>query len=64
MIVVSWFFFFSFFFLSVGERRGKEGLNYVCLGQPFLWLFKEQERRKGGLSISHDGEYLVAMAMI
>lgn len=51
----------------------------VCLGQPFLWLFKgeggeeqeqeqgvlkEKERRKGGLSISHDGEYLVAMAMI
>ncbi|CUS15614.1 unnamed protein product [Tuber aestivum] len=56
---------------------GDVEVGYYDSGQPFLWLFKGcgggegleiaegvVERRRGGLSISHDGEYLVAMAMI
>ncbi|PUU83831.1 4'-phosphopantetheinyl transferase superfamily [Tuber borchii] len=57
-------------FKAFGTRRGglvweDVEVGYYDSGQPFLWLFnKERERRMGGLSISHDGEYLVAMAMI
>ena len=38
-----------------------DGLN-VDVGQPYLQLPKEGIT--GGLSISHDGEYVVAMAML
>ncbi|KAG0137865.1 mitochondrial phosphopantetheinyl transferase B [Tuber indicum] len=59
-------------FKAFGTRRGglvwgDVEVGYYDSGQPFLWLFKGCERgmgRRGGLSISHDGEYLVAMAMI
>ncbi|KAG0633063.1 phosphopantetheinyl transferase PptB [Tuber brumale] len=65
-------------FKAFGTRRGglvwgDVEVGYYDSGQPFLWLFKgreEEERgevvgkRRGGLSISHDGEYLVAMAVV
>lgn len=37
--------------------------DYVCVaGQPYIYL--PQDEALGGLSISHDGEYVVAMAMV
>ncbi|CCX09695.1 4'-phosphopantetheinyl transferase superfamily [Pyronema domesticum] len=37
-------------------------VRYLASGQPYLQLIKENVT--GGLSISHDGEYVVAMAML
>lgn len=34
------------------------------VGQPYLAVLRGRERELGGLSISHDGEYVIAMAML
>ena len=50
-------------FCDVGEgleMRGADGNSVI--GQPYLTL--PREGITGGLSISHDGEYVVAMAML
>ncbi|KAF8542905.1 4'-phosphopantetheinyl transferase superfamily [Trichophaea hybrida] len=51
---------------AVGRRLGwKEvEVRYFSSGQPYLQLERDGEGVKGGLSISHDGEYVVAMAML
>lgn len=48
-----------------GEGRGgaDEGDGWV-VGQPYLAVLQGREKKLGGLSISHDGEYVIAMAML
>lgn len=51
--------------LSRGPVGGLMLCVCVCvLGQPYLSVLWGQERALGGLSISHDGEYVIAMAML
>lgn len=34
------------------------------VGQPYLSVLQGREKAVGGLSISHDGEYVIAMAVL
>lgn len=39
-------------------------MQYEWVGQPYLSVLQGREKAVGGLSISHDGEYVIAMAML
>jgi hypothetical protein len=39
-------------------------VGLIGAGQPYLSVSRGPEKAVGGLSISHDGEYVIAMAML
>ncbi|KAH8146134.1 uncharacterized protein LAJ45_09824 [Morchella importuna] len=56
-------------FKATGGVRGALGwkevqVEYHPSGQPYLSVSRGSEKAVGGLSISHDGEYVIAMAML